>query len=129
MAGMSHMLMASPVFWLGLILAPVAALLSDFSIKTLMNTVFKSVTDQVCEREINLQRSESGKLLDGRRDSRAKYDNLLLSLFNFILITFFFIFRLIETARLLRSVRNVFRRPNTTADGARGQTELELSRK
>ena len=82
------MLMASPVFWLGLILAPVAALLSDFSIKTLMNTVFKSVTDQVCEREINLQRSESGKLLDGRRDSRAKYGNLLRSLFNFILITF-----------------------------------------
>ena len=28
---------------------------------------------QVCEREINLQRSESGKLLDGqRRDSKTK---------------------------------------------------------
>jgi len=107
MAGMSQMLMGSPVFWLGLILTPVAALLSDFSIKTLINTVFKSVTDQVCEREINLQRSESGKLLEGsRRDSRTK---------------------LVETARLLRSVRNVFRRPNTAADGARGQTELELS--
>ena len=39
----------------------------------LMNTVFKSYTDQVCEREINLQRSESGKLLDGqRRDSKTK---------------------------------------------------------
>lgn len=38
-----------------------------------MNTVFKSFTDQVCEREINLQRSESGKLLESqRRDSRAK---------------------------------------------------------
>ena len=34
MAGMSHMLMSSPVFWFGLILAPVTALLSDFSIKT-----------------------------------------------------------------------------------------------
>lgn len=40
-----------------------------------------------------------------------------------------YLFRLIETARLLRSVRNVFRRPNTAADGALGQTELELSRK
>nr|CAG4636771.1 EOG090X00X3 [Ceriodaphnia reticulata] len=109
MAGMSHMLMSSPVFWLGLILAPVTALLSDFSIKTFWNTMFKSFTDQVCEREINLQRSESGKLLDSqRRDSRTK---------------------LVETARLLRNVRNVFRRPNLTSDGARGQTELELSRK
>lgn len=129
MAGMSHMLMASPVFWLGLILAPVAALLSDFSIKTLLNTMFKSVTDQVCEREINLQRSESGKLLDGRRDSRAKYDKLFHFYFHFHEFVFKIFWRLIETARLLRSVRNVFRRPNTTADGARGQTELELSRK
>ena len=40
----------------------------------LINTLFKSFTDQVCEREINLQRSESGKLLDSqRRDSRSKY--------------------------------------------------------
>nr|CAG4639782.1 EOG090X00X3 [Daphnia pulex] len=109
MAGMSHMLLSSPVFWWGLILAPVTALLSDFSIKTLWNTMFKSFTDQVCEREINLQRSESGKLLDSqRRDSRTK---------------------LVETARLMRSVRNVFRRPNASSDGARGQTELELSRK
>jgi len=106
MTGMSHMLLSSPVFWLGLLIAPVAALLSDFSIKTLMNTVFKSFTDQVCEREINLQRSESGKLLENqRRDSRAK---------------------LVETARLLRNVRNVFRRPNASSEAAR-QTELELS--
>ena len=41
----------------------------------------------------------------------------------------FFFYRLVETARLLRNVRNVFRRPNVTSDGARGQTELELSRK
>lgn len=34
MTGMSQMLLSSPVFWLGLFLAPVAALLSDFSIKT-----------------------------------------------------------------------------------------------
>jgi len=73
----------------------------------LINTLFKSFTDQVCEREINLQRSESGKLLDSqRRDSRSK---------------------LIETARLLRNVRNVFRRPNASSEAAR-QTELELSR-
>lgn len=106
MAGMSHMLLSSPAFWLGLFLAPVAALLSDLSVKTLINTLFKSFTDQVCEREINLQRSESGKLLDSqRRDSRSK---------------------LIETARLLRNVRNVFRRPNASSEAAR-QTELELS--
>nr|CAG4638244.1 EOG090X00X3 [Cyclestheria hislopi] len=85
---------------------PVAAnMAGDFSIKTLMNTVFKSFTDQVCEKEIHLQRSESGKLLDGRRDSKTK---------------------LTETARLLRNVRNVFRRP-TSSDGSRGQTELELA--
>ncbi|XP_032799496.1 probable phospholipid-transporting ATPase IA isoform X1 [Daphnia magna] len=107
MAGMSHMLLSSPVFWWGLIMAPATALLPDFSIKTFWNTMFKSFTDQVCEREINLQRSESGKLLDSqRRDSRTK---------------------LVETARLMRSVRNVFRRPHTSSDGARGQTELELS--
>lgn len=34
MAGMSGMLLSSPVFWMGLILAPIATLLSDLSIKT-----------------------------------------------------------------------------------------------
>lgn len=34
MAGMSHMLLSSPVFWWGLIMAPATALLPDFSIKT-----------------------------------------------------------------------------------------------
>nr|CAG4646034.1 EOG090X00X3 [Macrothrix elegans] len=77
MAGMSHMLLGSPVFWFGLILAPITALLMDYSIKTVMNTMFKSFTDQVCEREITLQRSESGKLLDSqRRDSRTKYETI-----------------------------------------------------
>lgn len=47
MAGMSFMLLSSPVFWLGLILVPATALLSDLSLKTLFNTLFKSFTDQV----------------------------------------------------------------------------------
>ena len=34
---------------------------------------FFETDDQVCEREISIQRSESGKLLDGqRRDSKTK---------------------------------------------------------
>ena len=100
----------------------------------------------MCEREINLQRSESGKLLDNqRRDSRAKYSLSLSFVFHLEyrlkkILTLhsesfnvcglnrpLFAFRLIETARLLRNVRNVFRRPNTSSEAAR-QTELELSR-
>nr|CAG4647660.1 EOG090X00X3 [Moina brachiata] len=105
MAGMSQMLFSSPSFWFGLIFVPMSALVTDFSVKAGANTVFKSITDQVCERAINLERSESEKLIDGqhRRDSRTK---------------------LVETTRLLR---NVFRRPNASSSGTLGQTELELS--
>ena len=50
MAGMSYMLLTSSVFWAGLFLVPVTALICDVSLKALVNTVFKSFTDQVCEQ-------------------------------------------------------------------------------
>ena len=46
-----------------------------------------------------------------------------------MMLLFVFIKRLAETARLLRNVRNVFRRSPGNGQGARGQTELELARK
>nr|CAG4640624.1 EOG090X00X3 [Eulimnadia texana] len=71
MAWLGPMLLSSPIFWFGLILAPATALLGDFSVKTFMNTLFKTYTDEVCHKEIQIQRSESGKLLDvQRRESK-----------------------------------------------------------
>ncbi|XP_037914217.1 probable phospholipid-transporting ATPase IA isoform X4 [Hermetia illucens] len=96
-SGMDKILFSSPLFWLGLIIIPVATLLLDVLVKIVENTVFKSLTEAV--RETEVQKQDPDQVM---RESRSS---------------------LTETARLLRNVRSVFsRRANTRID-----TELELS--
>ncbi|XP_066951686.1 probable phospholipid-transporting ATPase IA isoform X4 [Macrobrachium rosenbergii] len=83
MSGMYLEVFSSPVFWFGLILVPVACLLPDVCVKTIRNTVRKSLTEQVRESEIDNR--DVSKVLDTKH-------------------------RLTETARLLK---NVFRRTTT----------------
>nr|XP_045622548.1 probable phospholipid-transporting ATPase IA [Procambarus clarkii] len=74
---------SSPVFWFGVILIPLTCLLLDIAVKTLHNSVHKSLTEQVRESEIS--NKDLSKVLDTKH-------------------------RLTETARLLK---NVFRRTTT----------------
>ncbi|XP_071524066.1 probable phospholipid-transporting ATPase IA [Panulirus ornatus] len=74
---------SSPVFWFGLIFIPLACLLPDVCVKTLRNSIRKSLTEQVRESEIS--NKDVSKVLDTKH-------------------------RLTETARLLK---NVFRRTTT----------------
>ena len=83
MTGIYIQVFMSPLFWFGLILIPLSALLIDFSAKVLNNSVRKSLTETVRETEIS--NKDLTKVLDTKN-------------------------RLTETARLLK---NVFRRTNT----------------
>ncbi|XP_018022182.1 phospholipid-transporting ATPase IB [Hyalella azteca] len=83
MTGIYIQVFISPLFWFGLLLIPLTALLIDFSAKTFINSVRKSLTEEVRESEIS--NKDLGRMLDTRN-------------------------RLTETARLLK---NVFRRTNT----------------
>ncbi|KAJ6647684.1 Phospholipid-transporting ATPase IA [Pseudolycoriella hygida] len=51
--GMDQILFSSLVFWLGLVLIPIATILVDVIVKVIHNTVFKTLTDAVRESEIN----------------------------------------------------------------------------
>ncbi|XP_055314089.1 probable phospholipid-transporting ATPase IA isoform X6 [Sitodiplosis mosellana] len=51
-AGMDKLIFSSPVFWLGLFLIPMAAILFDVTVKALQNSVFKTLTEAVRESEI-----------------------------------------------------------------------------
>ncbi|XP_047480073.1 probable phospholipid-transporting ATPase IA isoform X2 [Penaeus chinensis] len=83
MCGIYLQVYSSPVFWFGLIMIPLACLLPDVCVKTIRNSVFKSLTEQVRESEIS--NKDVSKVLDTKH-------------------------RLTETARLLK---NVFRRTTT----------------
>ncbi|XP_042883208.1 probable phospholipid-transporting ATPase IA isoform X4 [Penaeus japonicus] len=83
MCGIYFQVYSSPVFWFGLILIPLACLLPDVCVKTIRNSVYKSLTEQVRESEIS--NKDVSKVLDTKH-------------------------RLTETARLLK---NVFRRTTT----------------
>lgn len=97
MQGMDRMLFTSLVFWLGLILIPVATLIPDMLVTVIHNSMFKSMTEAVRESEIK-QRDPSALLTHPRHS-------------------------LTETARLLQNVRSVFSRRSAT----RATMELELS--
>ncbi|XP_016843759.1 probable phospholipid-transporting ATPase IA isoform X4 [Nasonia vitripennis] len=72
MLGNDRMLFSSPVFWLGLILIPLAVLLLDVTVKTVKNTVWKSLTEAAREQEI--RKSDPGDIFhaqDYRSSSRS----------------------------------------------------------
>ncbi|XP_026462276.1 phospholipid-transporting ATPase IA-like isoform X1 [Ctenocephalides felis] len=52
MQGTDRMLFSTPVFWLGLILIPVATMILDVTVKVIRSTAFKTLTEQVRESEI-----------------------------------------------------------------------------
>ncbi|XP_063696555.1 phospholipid-transporting ATPase IA isoform X8 [Culicoides brevitarsis] len=81
--GMDTMVFTSPVFWMGLFLIPIASMLPDVTIRTIQNTAFKSLTEEVRESEI--RNADPSHVIKESRSS------------------------LTETARLLRNVRKVFR--------------------
>ncbi|XP_042234185.1 probable phospholipid-transporting ATPase IA isoform X3 [Homarus americanus] len=83
MCGIYLQVYSSPVFWFGVILIPLACLLPDIVVKTIRNSICKSLTEQVRESEIS--NKDVSKVLDTKH-------------------------RLTETARLLK---NVFRRTTT----------------
>ncbi|XP_011158837.2 probable phospholipid-transporting ATPase IA isoform X7 [Solenopsis invicta] len=103
MLGNDKMLFSSPVFWLGLILIPIAVLLLDVTVKAVKNTVWKSVTEAARENEI--RKSDPGDIFNNQ-DYRSS---------------------LTETARLLKNVKSVFTRRSNAA--SRVSVEVELSRK
>ncbi|XP_026745960.1 probable phospholipid-transporting ATPase IA isoform X2 [Trichoplusia ni] len=98
MRGMDRMLFSSLVFWLGLVLIPIATLIPDVLVTVVHNSAFKSMTEAVRESEIK-QRDPTALLTHPRHS-------------------------LTETARLLHNVRSVFSR----RAAARAALELELSR-
>ncbi|XP_043233403.1 probable phospholipid-transporting ATPase IA isoform X3 [Amphibalanus amphitrite] len=135
MIGLDTMVFTSPVFWLGLIMVPTATILPDVIFKSIRSTVHKTLTDEVRESEIKArdpsiimdvkekdgaagsgghsdsgQSVDSGELLSAAGDERSP----LLADQPVPLLT--------ERARLLRNVKNVFRRTTTRVD-----LEVELS--
>jgi len=67
--GMDTMLFASPVFWMGLFLIPIASLLPDITVKTIQNTAFKSQTELV--REYELQNADPSHVMKESRSSQS----------------------------------------------------------
>ncbi|XP_013175124.1 PREDICTED: probable phospholipid-transporting ATPase IA isoform X5 [Papilio xuthus] len=98
MRGMDRMVFSSLVFWFGLLLIPVAALVPDLVVTVIHNSAFKSMTEAVRESEI--KKRDPAALLAHPRHS------------------------LTETARLLQNVRSVFGRRSAAGAAA----DLELSR-
>uniref|UniRef100_A0A336MAD4 Phospholipid-transporting ATPase n=1 Tax=Culicoides sonorensis TaxID=179676 RepID=A0A336MAD4_CULSO len=98
--GMDTMVFSSPVFWMGLFLIPITCMLPDVTVKTIQNTAFKSMTDEVRESEI--RNADPSHVIKESRSS------------------------LTETARLLRNVRKVFRGRHSHSSENK---ELELQRK
>ncbi|KAG7162172.1 Phospholipid-transporting ATPase IA-like [Homarus americanus] len=62
MCGIYLQVYSSPVFWFGVILIPLACLLPDIVVKTIRNSICKSLTEQVRESEIS--NKDVSKVLD-----------------------------------------------------------------
>jgi len=84
MAGMSEILLSSPVFWFSLILVPTITLLLDVSYRAIKTTVFTTETDRIRIAEV-MNREVAVYVEGGRRP-------------------------LTESSRLLRNVRKRFRK-------------------
>ncbi|XP_015429019.1 PREDICTED: probable phospholipid-transporting ATPase IA [Dufourea novaeangliae] len=100
MLGNDRMLFSSPVFWLGLVLIPLAVLLLDVTVRAVKNTVWKSVTAAARENEI--RKSDPGDIFNSH-DYRSS---------------------LTETARLLKNVKSVFSRRSNAASSVNVEVEL-----
>ncbi|XP_065347057.1 probable phospholipid-transporting ATPase IA isoform X1 [Cloeon dipterum] len=96
MAGQDRMVFSSPVFWLGLVLIPFTALLPDTSVKIGVLWTNKSLEESV--RETEVRNRDPSRIMQKERS------------------------RLTETARLLKNVKNVFRRGPHSSN-----LEVELS--
>ncbi|KAL0884283.1 hypothetical protein ABMA27_016269 [Loxostege sticticalis] len=88
MRGMDRMVFSSLVFWLGLVLIPIATLIPDLIVTVIHNSAFKTMTEAVRESEIK-ERDPAALLAQPRHS-------------------------LTETARLLQNVRSVFSRRSAT---------------
>ncbi|XP_073967262.1 ATPase phospholipid transporting 8A1 isoform X2 [Choristoneura fumiferana] len=69
MRGMDRMVFSSAVFWLGLVLIPVATLAPDLLVTVIHNSAFKSMTEAVRESEIK-QRDPADLLAQPRHSKR-----------------------------------------------------------
>ncbi len=96
MAGMINLIVTTPLFWLGLVMVPFAALIPDISYKAVRVTAFTTETDKIRIAEI------MKKDLAPYVPSRPTSGGLGLS----------------ESSALLRNVRKVFRR-NASGSGGR----------
>ncbi len=113
MAGMVGLIVSTPLFWLGLLMVPFAALIPDLAYKSVRVTAFTTETDKIRIAEI-MKGDVSPYVPASARRQRAGL-------------------RLTESSALLRNVRKVFRRnaAGTTARAAAGAAtaaglELEL---
>uniref|UniRef100_T1JKU3 Phospholipid-transporting ATPase n=1 Tax=Strigamia maritima TaxID=126957 RepID=T1JKU3_STRMM len=89
MCGMHVMVYASAVFWMGLIIIPFLTLLADISVKIIRRTMCKTLGEAVRESEIT--NVDPSKVVNKATKPR-----------------------LTETARLLKNVKNAFKRPTRT---------------
>ncbi|XP_037297496.1 probable phospholipid-transporting ATPase IA isoform X3 [Manduca sexta] len=69
MRGMDRMVFSSLVFWLGLVLIPIATLIPDLLVTVIHNSAFKTMTEAVRESEIK-QRDPSALLSHPRHSKR-----------------------------------------------------------
>lgn len=98
MTGMDKMIFTSFVFWLALVLIPVATLIPDLTFVVIKRTIYKSLTEAVRESEI--KKKDPASVMAESKQSLS------------------------ETARLLKGVRSVFNLRSTTP---RVTSEVELS--
>ncbi|XP_013175123.1 PREDICTED: probable phospholipid-transporting ATPase IA isoform X4 [Papilio xuthus] len=78
MRGMDRMVFSSLVFWFGLLLIPVAALVPDLVVTVIHNSAFKSMTEAVRESEI--KKRDPAALLAHPRHSVAEAAHALVRL-------------------------------------------------
>ncbi|CAG2109753.1 unnamed protein product [Medioppia subpectinata] len=67
MAGIDQMIFSSGVFWFGIGIIPLSALLVDISYKLISRTCFKTLTDQITEMELANSPSQQSMLLETAR--------------------------------------------------------------
>ena len=67
MAGIDQMIFTSGVFWCGIAIIPLSALLIDISYKLISRTCFKTLADQITEMELATSPSQQSMLLETAR--------------------------------------------------------------
>ncbi|XP_014356918.2 probable phospholipid-transporting ATPase IA isoform X4 [Papilio machaon] len=125
MRGMDRMVFSSLVFWFGLLLIPVAALVPDLVVTVIHNSAFKTMTEAVRESEIK-KRDPAALLAQPRHSILIPFDVSTASwtYLRYMIRGITAIKCLTETARLLQNVRSVFGRRSAAGAAA----DLELSR-